>query len=120
MTITLPWPPSVNSVWRAFAQGGRVRSILSKKGREYRDEGVKAVSGQYEGEPMQGRLSVTITLHAPSQRSYDIDNRVKVTADTLTRAGVWVDDSQIDELTVRRGEIRKPGEAVIEIRELAA
>lgn len=94
--------------------------ILSKKGRQYREESVKAAKDQFTGFPLAGRLSVTITLHAPTRRAYDIDNRVKVAADTLTHARVWFDDEQIDELTVRRGEIRKPGEAVIEIREVSA
>jgi crossover junction endodeoxyribonuclease RusA len=39
----------------------------------------------------------------------DIDNRVKAALDALTHAGVYDDDSQIDELFVARGDIVKGG-----------
>ena len=118
--LTLPWPPSTNSIWRAFVQKGRVRTILSKAGREYRKTATEAAQAQYAGEPMQGRLSVSITLHAPTRRAYDVDNRVKAAADALTHAGIWGDDEQIDRLELIRGEIRKPGMAVVTISECEA
>lgn len=115
MKLTLPWPPSTNAIWRAFVQKGRVRNILSKQGRAYRESATQAAQAQYDGEPMQGRLSVTITLHAPTRRAYDVDNRAKAALDAITHAGVWDDDGQIDSLTITRGPVTKGGACYIDI-----
>ena len=56
-----------------------------------------------------GRLSVAYKLHAPDRRRFDIANREKVLSDALTKSGVIADDSQIDLLTLLRGEPRKEG-----------
>jgi crossover junction endodeoxyribonuclease RusA len=52
-----------------------------------------------------------VALHVSmrDRRIADIDNRVKAALDALTHAGVYDDDSQIDELLVCRGEIVKGG-----------
>lgn len=38
---------------------------------------------------------------------------------SLTHAGVWADDSLVDDLRLIRGEVRKPGCCVVEIRMIA-
>ena len=38
----------------------------------------------------------------PDKRRRDLDNLLKATLDSLTHAGVWSDDSQIDALSIRR------------------
>ena len=48
-------------------------------------------------------VSVSMTLHAPHNRRYDIDNRVKAVFDSLTHAGVWFDDSQVVSMIVVKG-----------------
>ena len=40
----------------------------------------------------------------------------KALLDSLTHAGVWEDDSLVDDLRLIRGEVRKPGGCVVEIR----
>lgn len=118
--LTLPFPPSTNAIWRAIVQKGRVRNILSKPGREYRKSATEAAQAQYSGKPIQGRLSVTITLHAPTRRAYDVDNRAKAALDAITHAGVWGDDEQVDQLTIIRGEQAKGGGCLVQIEEVAA
>ncbi len=119
ITLTLPWPPSVNSIWRAFAQKGKVRTILSKTGRQYRKDAGVSVGEQHMGLPLEGRLAVSVTLCPPDKRRRDIDNHVKGLLDALTHACVWVDDEQIDRLTILRGDNTKGGAAVVQIEELA-
>jgi len=94
----LPFPPSVNAMWRAVVRGKIAVNILSKKGREYRDDAVCCIGNR--AEPMAGRLQVSIDLHPPTLRKYDADNFVKAVFDALTHAGVWVDDEQVDEFNV--------------------
>ena len=93
----LPWPPSVNRLWRSLGN----RTVLSREGREYFKRALNSLPhGTFE--TLSGRLVVWVQLSAPTKRAYDIDNRVKATLDVLTHGRVWLDDSQIDELHVSR------------------
>jgi crossover junction endodeoxyribonuclease RusA len=65
-------------------------------------------------------ISVEFDLYPPDNRRRDMDNVVKTLQDALTEAGVWVDDHQINHLTVRRHKARKTGGFVIcQVRESA-
>ena len=109
--LTLPFPPSVNHYWKH--SGHRV--YLSKDAVSYRQSVQNAL---HCTKPLDARLSVSVLLHAPNKRKYDIDNRVKSLLDSLTHAGVWVDDGLIDKLTIERGNIISGGLCVVEIKEL--
>lgn len=99
----LPFPPSVNRIWRAF--GGRL--ILSAAAREWKKLAVNALpSGRVV--PLRGRLHVTLVLHAPAalrNKAWDVFNREKLLCDLLTAQRVWLDDSQIDHGEVIRGGV---------------
>lgn len=103
-TINLPWPPSVNSMWRTPRTGKLAgRTMLSEDGRRYR----KAVADQVLVQRVralgsQARLSVHIEAWVPDRRRRDLDNIMKAALDSLTHAGVWADDEQIDRLTIER------------------
>ena len=83
MVVIIPYPPSVNSYWRAVK--GRV--ILSKRGREYRDAVYTAINSAFESDavddprPLLGRLKVKITATMPDRRRRDIDNINKAALD---------------------------------------
>lgn len=109
VAITLPYPPSVNHYWRTF-QG---RMILSKAGREYRHAAaVVALSQRTERFAATDRLSLLLHVCPPDRRRRDLDNVLKAVLDALQHAGVYPDDSQIDDLRVTRlrpvsgGEVR--------------
>lgn len=109
--LTLPWPPTVNTYWRQW----RGRMILSAKGREYRQR----VLGQLgERSPLLGRLAVQIAAYPPDKRRRDLDNLHKGILDALGAAGIYADDSQIDELRIIRREIVSGGEIYVEVTEL--
>lgn len=59
--------------------------------------------GQHK--PLDGRLGVSFLFHQPSAQACDISNYLKSTEDALTKAGVWIDDSQIDRELLVRGAI---------------
>jgi len=98
ITIVLPYPPSVNSLWRIFKppKGGPARIIISKKGREYRKRVAECVL--LAGSPTIGdaRLHVDIQLYPPDKRKRDLDNVRKAVNDSLEAAGVFNNDEQID------------------------
>lgn len=118
--ITLPFPPSMNHYWRhvpmRYGKKTIVRSLISKRGRQFKEDCIEAVCRQRANEsPFKERLMVDITLNPPTRHKRDIDNYVKATLDALTEAGVWVDDEQIDCLIVHRGEIMKGGQCIVAI-----
>ncbi len=104
IAMSLPWPPSVNTYWRHV--GAQV--LISADGRKYRKEVGECVLMDVRGvRPLPGRLSIRIEAYPPDKRKRDLDNLLKAPLDALTHAGLWIDDEQIDELTiVRRGSIR--------------
>lgn len=117
ISLTLPWPPSVNRIWRRVGN----KTILSAEGRSYRElVGQHCLIKRIAGKRLAGRLSVKILVNPPNNIRRDIDNLAKVPLDALTHAAVWLDDSQIDELYIRRDEIKKGGFITIQITELQA
>jgi crossover junction endodeoxyribonuclease RusA len=110
--LTMPWPPSVNGYWRSF----KGRQIISKRGREYRADVVALMKDAgLHGELLSGRISVKITLEPPTLRKYDIDNFCKGVFDGLSHAKFWVDDEQVDKLTIEKAEKKKGGSVILEI-----
>ena len=125
LCLTLPWMPSLNHYWRHMIlktpKGPQLRVLISQEGREYRHSvlaHMRALGNP--AMPAGSRLAVGLTLCAPNRRQIDIDNRIKAGLDALTHAGVWADDSLIDELTVQRGPIIKGGQVKVTITPLDA
>jgi len=106
--LCIPWPPSANRYYRAV----KGRSILSKEARDYR-ELIKAMMPM--AQPLEGRLSVTVYAYPPDQRKRDLDNMLKQTLDALQHAGIYVDDSQIDRLSIERKGHCSGGKMLVEV-----
>lgn len=118
--LTLPWPPSVNSMWRTPRTGPLAgRTMLSEEGRRYRRAVAHAVLMARAGKQLSQRLAVSIEARMPDRRKRDLDNLPKAVLDGLTHAGVWLDDGQIDDLRVWRSD-RLDGCVVVSIRVLEA
>jgi len=113
--LTLPFPPSINHYWKHRAIGRRASVYLSSEALAYREAVKNSIVAT---KPLETRLSVSVQLHAPNKRKYDIDNRVKSLLDALTHSGAWLDDELIDHIQITRGNIIKGGLCVVEINEL--
>ena len=96
ITLTMPWPPSVNKHWRTF-QG---RMIISAEGRSYRKAVADQVLIQRGAKHYTGKLRVQIEAFRPDNRRRDLDNLLKAVLDGCTHAGVWEDDSNIVDLRI--------------------
>jgi crossover junction endodeoxyribonuclease RusA len=119
--LQLPWPPTVNHYWYPIIFRGRLRGMrISEDGRTFRTEVLCAVRKALGpvGPKVAGMLRVDVELRPPTRAKRDLDNYLKALFDALTHAEVWVDDNQIDELTVRRGRVMKGGGAAVIITEL--
>lgn len=92
VTITLPFPPSINALYRAV--GGR--SILSEKYRKWKAEAGLTLISQ-RPRKMPGKVAVSVELCAPDKRRRDADNAgTKALLDLLvSHQIIEADDSRI-------------------------
>lgn len=63
-----------------------------------------------------GRISVALSVFPPDKRRRDIDNLAKISLDSLQKAGLFHDDSQIDYLSIERCETFENGKIMVCIR----
>lgn len=95
MSLVLPFPPSLNRMYRTV----NGRFLTSEVGRAYKEE--CGWSARIQGcTPHTGLLTVTVYLYRPSRRG-DADNYTKVLLDSL-QGIAWLNDNQIEELHIYR------------------
>jgi crossover junction endodeoxyribonuclease RusA len=82
---------------------------ISTKGKEYKKTVCDIVSEFYPIKFGINPVRVHINYWPSTRRKDDLDNRFKAILDSLTAAGVWHDDSQIDELSILRKQVMKGG-----------
>lgn len=100
MILTLPYPPSVNTYWRANGK----RRFISKAGVEFKNAVQEYVINNAIPKLGSVRLRMDIVIRPRSRRVFDIDNLLKAILDALMNAGVYDDDSQVDDLRITRGD----------------
>ncbi len=110
--LFLPWPPTVNSYYKVTRHGQR---YLDKKVRAFRDVVAESVHEQMPGVTLDESLFMEVYLFPPDRRKRDLDNYMKGLLDALTNAGLWDDDSLIDQLHIYRGEIVSGGSVRVEL-----
>nr|WP_304523451.1 RusA family crossover junction endodeoxyribonuclease [Deinococcus arboris] len=131
LSFALPFPPSLNSIWRAAlvpckpkkpgAPPWAARVLLSQEGRAYRRavrDVIRALNSPTT--PPGARLALHLHTCAPDRRARDLSNLPKALEDALTHAGVWADDSLIDELRVTRGPVVPGGQVQVTITPLTS
>lgn len=110
----LPFPPSNNTYYRRVGN----KTLISKRGREYR-KAVLEHCTRFGIKPFgEDKLSIVIVAYYPDRRRRDLDNLLKAPLDAMMKAGVYEDDSQIEFLSIKKGEQEKPGMIFIDIRSL--
>lgn len=115
--LTLPWPPSLNRIYKPKGKGIR----LSDDARKYKKAAAAALPVGRIPPPLTGRLLVWMTLHPPlklANARWDCANREKLMIDCLTEQKVWLDDSQIDAMVILRGEPSGAGRVELTIHTL--
>ncbi|HAU6764315.1 TPA: RusA family crossover junction endodeoxyribonuclease [Salmonella enterica subsp. enterica serovar Pasing] len=118
MKLVLPFPPSVNTYWRAPNKGPLVgRHLISAVGRKYQSAACVAIIEQLRRlpKPSTELAAVEIILYPPDKRIRDLDNYNKALFDALTHAGVWEDDSQVKRMLVEWGPVFPKGKVEITI-----
>lgn len=93
----LTMPLTTNSL---YAHVGRNR-FLTTSGKENKLNIAWEAREQYRGAPLESPLKVKVALWWGDRRRHDVDN-IKALLDSLTGI-LWVDDSQIQELSITKG-----------------
>lgn len=104
LSITLPWPPTVNTYYRHVVIGRSPRTLISETGRRYR-EAVNTLVASTAPKRLEGDLTVHVEAWFPDRRRRDLDNLLKSLLDSLTHAGVWDDDSQVVDLRISKAPL---------------
>lgn len=121
---TLPVPPPQTAYFGIRALNTTAQRFvpvvyITARGREFRDWVAELAYNQCDEPTLFGRLRVEVKIHLKENRKYDLDNRCKGLLDAATNAGIWGDDSQIDDLRIIRGEKRPPdGVCFMEVEEI--
>jgi crossover junction endodeoxyribonuclease RusA len=105
----LPYPPTINHYYGLTRTGQR---FIGKKGTEFRKQVVELLREIPESSNTLGkdvRIQVWIEVFCPDRRKRDLDNIKKPLLDSLTHAGVWEDDCQVDDIRSVRCEVTKGG-----------
>lgn len=96
-TLSLPFPPSVNRLWR-----------VGKGKRVYKDPSYTRWIAQCEAEifaqrltPILGSYRLQIDATRPDKRKRDIDNIIKAVSDVLQHTGIIENDHLCVEVTAR-------------------
>lgn len=94
--IQLPYPPSVNSIWKPTGKGGiykdtRAKTWATEAGWLVRASGVK----------VRGPFIFSLTAHRPDNRARDLDNLAKVVLDALQAGGAIENDSLCQAVVMR-------------------
>lgn len=104
LRFRLDWPPTINTYWRATLKGGHggIGVRLSERGRKYKEKAYLELLEQRVPRGIVGRVEVLIDAHPADRRKRDLDNILKPLLDVLQEYGVFLDDEQVDILTIRR------------------
>ena len=108
ISLTLPFPPSANSIWRAV----NGRNIVSAPYRKWRRAAMDALHEQLRRWPerpvLPGLYAMTLVTDRPDMRARDLSNTIKAVEDVLTPprknkpgAHVVEDDSRAQQILLR-------------------
>lgn len=110
--VELPYPPSVNHYWRSGRdrRTGKHMKYLTARARTFK-QAVGLLCGRRQ--PFTGRVGFRVLIWVPDRITRDLDNLLKGLLDSITGAGVILDDCQIDEIHMRREGVHKGGKVQV-------
>jgi Holliday junction resolvase RusA-like endonuclease len=100
VTLELPYPPSVNAIWRYAGRSAYVSKEYAAWKKEADAWFMKQRSEKTVGAPIKGAFEVHMAFSERKRRkNADLDNRIKVVNDALQRFGLIENDSKCEKLT---------------------
>jgi crossover junction endodeoxyribonuclease RusA len=98
ITITLPWPVTINHYWGRKGN----RTFILPRGLLFRKQTALECIPYVKSELYDKRLSLFICAFPPDKRLRDLDNVLKILMDSLQHAEVYKNDYQIDSIYIKR------------------
>jgi crossover junction endodeoxyribonuclease RusA len=111
VTLELPYPPSVNSIWRrGKTRSGKSVTYLCPKYKAWKLQAGKwfdlQKSEKTVGTPIVGPYEVHMTFSIKKRRkNTDLDNRIKAVGDALQAFGLIENDSKCEDLKATWGPV---------------
>ena len=100
VTLELPYPPSVNAIWRFSGRSAYVSKQYAAWKKEADAWFLKQRAEKTVGTPIRGAFEVHMAFSERKRRkNADLDNRIKVVNDALQRFGLIENDSKCEKLT---------------------
>lgn len=96
--IALPFPPSVNRLWKTKKTGGMYRS---PEYTSWRTHALWSIKAQVQGQKIKGQYTLLIEAVRPDKRRRDIGNLEKAISDILQAAELIEDDCLCEDLHLR-------------------
>ena len=108
--LELAYPPSANHYWR-YVNHQVLKSI---EARAYiKDVGKIWMVSRQKAFTKDQRLKLEVLAMPKDKRKRDLDNLLKIICDSLESAGVFANDSQIDEIIIKRGQQHPDGKLLL-------
>lgn len=103
LNFFLPWPPSENHYRRAVRTTKGACNVKTKRAKTYPQMSKHALEMQHvlPAKTLKCNVQVIINATPPDNKRRDLDNLLKASLDAMTHCGIYEDDSQIQELTIR-------------------
>jgi crossover junction endodeoxyribonuclease RusA len=116
LKLTLPYPPTVNTYYRKWNN----RMVISPSGKNFRNMVWMIAKRDYpKHKTFTEPVSIKILVHPPDKRKRDLDNILKGLLDSLAKAGIFADDSQVEILHLIRLENVVDGCVVVFVSEVS-
>jgi len=109
VTIDLPFPPSVNRLWRSTKSGKHYRSPRYQTW--FQAAGIE-INRQRPGKVL-GQFSVLLQLGRPDRRGRDLDNLMKPVLDILEHYGVIENDNLAQHVAIHWSDTIKGAHVVV-------
>lgn len=136
ITLTLPYPLSVNRYWMPVKMGKHLAIIPTKEGKQYRAQATACCIAQGVRKPITGRVQIDVKLYPnrpqdwqkrmrqagaswdDSVQCIDLDNANKVLLDSLKGVAIE-DDKWVRKIVAERMEPDGEARVVVTITPLA-
>jgi crossover junction endodeoxyribonuclease RusA len=115
-TIVLKGEPrSTQHIYKIARFGGRSGIMMTAEGKAHKEDYGWQAKAQWHAKPLQGSIALDIQIFFKTRGKRDLDNFQKLSLDSMSGI-VFEDDSQIDDLRIRRAHDPENPRIEIQVR----